>query len=126
MSQLTPAILANRNQDGLFYTWIKLDKDRENDIDSVVNANVLFYIREFEGVQKVVDYLFTVISENREEQSYWYYLSPSALYYMIARAWAGGARRLEICSEIIINKISQKLLASGNKEREPGNGGRTA
>ena len=59
----------NRDENGLFYTFLKPEEDEENDIDSVVNANVLFYIKEFEGVDKVVDYLHAVISENREESS---------------------------------------------------------
>jgi hypothetical protein len=118
LEQNGPAILENRNRDGLFYTWIKPDRDRDNDIDSVVNANVLFYLKEFEGAQKVVDYLLAVISANREEESYWYYLSPSALYYMIARAWAGGAKRLETSSDIIVGKITQNRLAGGTFENE--------
>ena len=111
-------ILNNRDENGLFYTFLKPDKHEENDIDSVVNANVLFYIKEFEGVQKVVDYLHAVISENREEGSYWYYLTPASLYYMAARAYANGAKRLEVCSQIIATKIIEYGLRSGVFENE--------
>ena len=106
-------ILNNRDENGLFYTFLKPEKHEENDIDSVVNANVLFYIKEFEGVEKVVDYLNTVISENREEGSYWYYLTPASLYYMAARAYANGAKRLEVCSQIIATKIIEYRLRNG-------------
>jgi len=98
-------ILNNRDERGLFYTFLNPQKDQENDVDSVVNANVLFYLKEFEGIEKVVDYLHAVISENKEAGSYWYYLKPASLYYMVARAYAGGAKRLEVLSQIITTKI---------------------
>jgi hypothetical protein len=106
-------ILNNRDENGLFYTFLKPEKGEENDIDSVVNANVLFYIKEFEGVEKVVDYLKAVIFGDREEGSYWYYLTPASLYYMVARAYGNGAKRLEACSQIIANKIIEYRLRNG-------------
>ena len=115
-------ILNNRDENGLFYTFLKPEKDEENDIDSVVNANVLFYIKEFEGVDKVVDYLHAVISEDREEDSYWYYLTPASLYYMAARAYANGAKRLAVCSQIIATKI----IEYGLRNRAFGNETETA
>jgi hypothetical protein len=111
-------ILNNRDENGLFYTFLKPEEDEDNDIDSVVNANVLFYIKEFEGVEKVVDYLQAVISENREEGSYWYYLTPASLYYMVARAYSNGAKRLEVCSQIIATKIIEYGLRSGVFDNE--------
>jgi hypothetical protein len=107
-----PTILKNRNERGLFYTFLKSEADQGNDIDSVVNANVLFYLKEFEGVEKVVDYLYAVISENKEENSYWYYLTPASLYYMVARAYANGAKRLEAFSSIIPAKIVECRLVN--------------
>jgi len=106
-------ILNNRNQDGLFFTWLNPPADHKNDIDSVVNANVLFYLKDFTGIEKVVDHLYTLISTHQEDASYWYYLSPAALYYMIARAYAGGVQKLEVCSEAIAAKIIQDRLKTG-------------
>lgn len=111
-------ILNSRNSKGLFYTFIKPEKDRDNDIDSVVNANVLFYLKEFEGIERVVDALHEVMTENREDRSYWYYLTPAALYYMVARARANGAKRLEVCSDIIVAKIRTNRLQSGASGNE--------
>ena len=111
-------ILNNRDENGLFYTFLKPEEDEDNDIDSVVNANVLLYIKEFKGVEKVADYLHAVISENREEGSYWYYLTPASLYYMVARAYANGAKRLDVCSQIIATKIIEYGLRNGVFDNE--------
>ena len=110
-------ILDCRNRDGIFYTWIA-KKDEENDIDSVVNANVLFYLQNFYGIEKVADYLYDIILHNREEESYYYYLSPGALYYMISRAYENGAEALTICGEIIKKKILEKRLDLSGNEQE--------
>ncbi len=49
-----PLILNNRNKDGLFYTWINLFPQAKdmNDVDSVVNANLLFYLGEREETRR--------------------------------------------------------------------------
>lgn len=112
-------ILSNRNGHGLFYTWIKPENGTDNDIDSVVNANVLFYLKEFDGIERVVNHLQSVLSENREDRSSWYYIFPAAaLYYMVARAFANGAKQLEVCSDIIVAKIRTNRLGNGASGKE--------
>ena len=96
-------ILNNRNEQGLFYTWIKVPGYR-NDIDSAVNANVLFYLGECEESKAVCDYLNHLVLGDREKESYPYYLSDLCLYYFMSRAYFHGVRSLKEAKDAVSNK----------------------
>ena len=106
-------ILGNRNEQGLFYTWIK-DRTARNDVDSVVNANVLLYLGEREETRAVCDYLNHIVLNDQEEGSYWYYLDHLALYYMISRAYFNGVSNLRDARNAVVNKIISRQQKDGS------------
>lgn len=102
------AILGNRNEQGLFFTWIK-DPESANDVDSVVNANVLCYLGERPETRRVIDYLNEIIRLNKEADSYFYYLDNLALYYMMSRAFFRGVSHLEASRHKISGRALERL-----------------
>lgn len=97
-------ILANRNEQGLFYTWIR-DSGQENDIDCVVNANVLRYLGENEDTEKVCKYLNDIVLHEKEGSCSLYYPDKLTFYYAISRAYFNGISCLSNSVELIINRI---------------------
>jgi hypothetical protein len=128
-------ILANRNRQGLFYTWLvprfsfplnasywrvvlreamkpislyyfwKLNESEPNDIDCVVNANVLFYLGESESTRATIDYLIRVIEQNEEECCDKWHLSRFNLYYAISRNYFAGIKAFEVVRDEVIKRI---------------------
>ena len=87
-----PQMLANRDEDGRFTTWILAGDEPDVvsrfrfEADPVVNANVIAYLGdrpETEGAQR---WLKTLIAEGRVEGSSKWYPDEVALYYATARA----------------------------------------
>ena len=107
-------ILNNRNDQGLFYTWIRSNTFQPNDIDSVVNSNVLLYLGEREETKDAINYLNDIIINNKEKISYWYYLDDISLYYMVSRAYFNGVKSLGKCAQSIINKILKRQNPTGS------------
>ncbi len=70
--------LENRNEAGLFYTWVG-DTAPENDIDSVVNANLVLYLGGRDETRSACRYLIDTIESGREGDSYRYYLDDMIL-----------------------------------------------
>jgi Prenyltransferase and squalene oxidase repeat len=106
-------ILDNRNEQGLFYTWIR-DRRAKNDVDSVLNANVLFYLGEREETQAACDYLNHIILTNQEEGSYLYYVGHCSLYYAMSRAFYNGVFSLGKSRDAIIDKITSRQQPDGS------------
>lgn len=96
-------LLNNRNEQGLFYTWIK-PPGYKNDIDSAVNANVLFYLGDCKETKAVSDYLNHLVLSDLEKGSYPYYLSDLCLYYFMSRAYFHGALSLKEVKDAVSNK----------------------
>lgn len=96
-------LLNNRNEYGLFHTWI-IPPGYKNDVDSAVNANVLFYLGECEETKAVCDYLNYLVLGDREKGSYPYYLSDLCLYYFMSRAYFHGAFSLKEAKDAVSNK----------------------
>ena len=99
----TQRILNNHNEQGLFYTWLESPPAR-NDVDSVVNANVLFYLGDSEETQAVSDYLNQIVLKDQEEGTYPYYLNNLTLYYFISRAYFEGVSSLKPSQDAIITQ----------------------
>lgn len=96
-------LLNNRNEQGLFYTWI-LPSGYKNDIDSAVNANVLFYLGDCEETKAVSDYLNHLVLNDLEKKSHPYYLTDLCLYYFMSRAYFHSARSLKKAKDAVLNK----------------------
>jgi squalene cyclase len=109
-------LLRNRNENGLFYTWLNPlpGHGEQNDIDSVVNGNVILYLGEREETKKTISFLNRIVLEDREEGTYWYYLNHLALYYMLSRAYFNGVKSLHPSADFIIRKITSKQDQNGS------------
>jgi hypothetical protein len=107
-----PVILANRDEQGRFFTWVR--PGGRNDVDSVVNANVLWYLGERPETQAACDYLNSLVVAGAEADSYWYYEDSLALYYAISRAWESGVMRLEAACGAIAPRITARQQADGS------------
>jgi hypothetical protein len=133
-------ILANRNQKGLFYTWMlprlpllfgfplfwltsflampfylvlfRTTEARMDNIDCGVNANVILYLGETKETKKVVDYLSDIIISGQERERDSWYLSSLPHYYFLSRAYFNGVRRLEVVRPKILANLEQ-LLENG-------------
>lgn len=128
-------ILANRNKEGLFYTWLvprwttqlnptywfvalrealsfitlyffwQKAEANPDDVDAVVNANVLLYLGQSELTKPVIDYLIGIIQQRREDSSDKWHLNRFTFYYMLSRAYFNGATALALVKDEIIERI---------------------
>jgi hypothetical protein len=120
-------LLANRRGDGLFLTWVvprpsttgaaqawlpqlahlptlymffRETSAAPGDVDAVVNANALFYLRDFGRRDAVVDYLLAVLRDSREADCDKWYENRFAILYFLSRALrASGAKAGELVLE---------------------------
>ncbi len=106
-------ILGNRNEKGLFFTWLQA-RDKRNDVDSVVNANVLLYLGDTEETRAVSDYLNRIIAEGREVETYYYYLDDFALYYAVSRAYFNGVTSLKTALEPVTLRTLARQRGDGS------------
>jgi hypothetical protein len=105
--------LENRNEAGLFYTWVG-EAVPENDVDSIVNANVVLYLGDRDETRSTCRYLIETIESSRESDSYHHYLDDVTLYYAVSRAYAHGASSLSGAREAIIEKVLQLSKDDGS------------
>lgn len=111
------AILGARSPNGLFATWLR-PADSPNDFDSVVNANVLLYLGERPETADACEMLVEAILQEMEEATYYYYLDPLALYYMVSRACVHGAPALERCRDAVIRNTLARQDEDGGWESD--------
>src|SRR5262249_58714615 len=83
-----PVILRYQDEQGRFLTWVR--RGDRNDVDSVVNANVLWYLGDRPETRAACDYLNRIVVEGAEAGASWDYEESPVLYYAISRAWASG------------------------------------
>ncbi|MDA2926463.1 terpene cyclase/mutase family protein [Acidobacteria bacterium AH-259-G07] len=107
------AILSNRNEEGLFYTWMMARKD-QNDVDSVVNANVLLYLGEREETKPAMRYLNHSVLTDQVEKTLHYYVDDFSLYYAMSRAFFNGTTGLKESAEALITKLSKRQRGNGS------------
>ena len=137
-------LLDNRRKDGLFYTWFTFHfqwnsnktywrlalkelmhpvksfffwKNLEctrNDVDTVVNANVLYYLGNSKETQPVIELLLRTILENRENNCDKWYRNIFTVYYFITRNYYDGVTQLEPVRETIIKRILSKFNEDGS------------
>jgi len=106
-------ILGNRNENGLFFTWLS-GANYPKDVDSVVNANVLLFLGEREETRAVSEYLNAIIVEHREPETYYYYLDDLALYYAVSRAHFNGVNSLAPTRDPVVSRIVSRQRADGS------------
>lgn len=141
--RLVPAnrdlILANRNSEGIFYTWMAIRANSPpelvgeiqrlinagvtlvlsftgalDNIDCAVNANVLLYLGEIAQTKQAVDFLIRVVLKEQEAACSRYYLQRLSFYYMLSRAFANGASSLAETSNPVIQRIISTQAGDGS------------
>lgn len=131
-------ILANKNRDGLFYTWLapradmppklmneiqrvtkadslplfSLNGTLEN-VDCAVNANVLLYLGECREVQAVIPYIKrSVASQGLPDTSY--YADSLAFYYLLSRAYLNGVTSLGETRRTVLDSMLSRKSPDGS------------
>ena len=107
-----PRMLANRDDEGRFMTWV-LDEDEPNvvapfriEADPVVNANAIAYLGDCPATRDAQRWLATLIDEGRLEGSSKWYPDTVAIYYAIARAMV----RAEGALDELRPALAQRIL----------------
>jgi hypothetical protein len=125
-------LLANRDSQGRFYTWIaprlrwagtrhliltarqlrhaatlflffRRTSAKPRDVDAVVNANALFYLGPFDGRDAVVSFLVDVVRNDRETECDKWYDNPFVIWYFLSRALSGIAPEAK---DMFVSKIT--------------------
>ena len=131
-------LLANRDQNGLFFTWIvprprwtgaahrrvtlpqllhlptlflffRRTSADPDDVDAVVNANALFYLGRIAETEPVVEHVLRILREGQESQCDKWYENAFAVWYFFSRALAGSEAE---AAELIERRIAE--TAPGN------------
>ena len=87
LGRTLPNIFRKRDEQGRFLTWLVKGDDSSDwdDIDSVVNANVVFWLKDHPQTEGAQRWLRSLIIEEREVGSSWYYPNPMDLYAALSR-----------------------------------------
>lgn len=134
-----PLLLANRNKNGLFYTWFtfrpKFNRIKNYwllslreikhpvgsflfwtkteasryDVDAAVNANALYYLGLNEHTDVIVDYMLEVIAQNKEDNCDLWYRNSFTIYYFFSRNYNAGIKRLAPAAKSIILRILETV-----------------
>lgn len=142
-------LLYNRNAQGLFYTWFVLRFNRSkniaywkvlmqelknmrktfflfmrhecsrNDIDAVVNANVIYYLKDYTKTKNITSYLSSIILEGRESHCDKWYLNPFTTYYFLSRNYPHCPDLLEESRTTMIKRILDTQQENGKLGTSP-------
>jgi len=105
--------IENRNEAGLFYTWVGR-QPAANSVDSVVNANVVYYLGDRDETKSACRYLVDTVEGGHESDSYQYYLDNISLYYTVSRAYARGASSLGPAREAVVERVLRSSANDGS------------
>ncbi|MCK8491280.1 hypothetical protein M0L20_05405 [Spirosoma sp. RP8] len=138
-----PLLLANRSQQGLFYTWFILrprwhtnrthwrlaikeisqpitsfffwraNECTRADIDLGINTNIVYYLGETEQTRPVIVALIQTIAEGREGNCDKWYRNPYNMYYLLSRAYKRGVVSLEPVIQPIVERIVAGVQPDG-------------
>ena len=106
-----PAILANRDEKGLFTTWVLADDEPDVvapfriEADPVVNANVIAYLGDRPETRDAQRWLEALIAEGNLDGTSKWYPDAVAICYAVARATIRAAPALERLRPILAERI---------------------
>lgn len=132
-------LLANRDAQGLFYTWLAVRPNLPSQfvkplrrvsnpepelvlslsgtldtIDCAVNANVLLYLGERAATQPAADYLIETVVDDRVHARSTYYLHSLSFYYLLSRAYANGVACLGKTQATLVKRLAAAQADSGS------------
>ena len=106
-----PPVLANRDEEGRFMTWVLAD-DEPNvvstfriEADPVVNANVIAYLGDHPETEDAQRWLEALIAEGNLEGSSKWYPDAVAIYYATTRAMMRARPALDRLRPILVDRI---------------------
>lgn len=105
---------AFRTEEGLYWTVMSLDPGVYNDIDCVIQAQVLFYLRECPRTSAICGYLLGLIDQGTEIEHSTYYIDLPIHYYVYSRAYSSGMECLAPMRETLIQRILAQKLPDGS------------
>ena len=118
-----PQILANRDEEGCFTTWVLAGDEPDVvspfriEADPVVNANVIAYLGDRPETQDAQRWLEALIAEGNLEGSSKWYPDAVSIYYAATRAVA----RVQPALDRLRPIIAERVLGLSNEEGEFGN-----
>jgi len=137
-------LFGNRNQKGLFYTWIvkrwrhifspsskgalrivhssperlksffTIGQVTAEDIDVVVNANALLYLGDRSSTKRAAAWIRHVIETGQEETSDRFYQSKIALYYAVMRCTSAGVKSMAELRPLVLKNLRPLRAADGS------------
>ncbi len=115
-----PRILANRDEEGRFTTWILAGDEPDVvsrfrlEADPVVNANVIAYLRDRPETRDAQRWLEELIIQGHVKDSSKWYPDEVAVYYAAARAMVRAQPTLDGLRPILADRILYLLDNNGN------------
>ena len=106
-----PLILANRDDEGCFMTWVHADGEPDVvssfriEADPVVNANVIAYLGDHPETKKAQRWLENLITEGNLEGSSKWYPDTVMVYYATTRAMIKARPALDRLRPILVDRI---------------------
>ena len=106
-----PRMLANRDEEGRFLTWILAEDEPDVvsrfriEADPVVNANVIAYLGDDRETRDAQRWLEALVIEGRVEGSSKWYPDTVATYYAIARAMVRARPALDRLRPVLADRI---------------------
>jgi hypothetical protein len=101
----------NKNEEGLFYTYIMDNHEGDKDIDCVVNINALHYLQNNDA--KICSYINQSLRAGTNCSPY-YYPDQLVVYYFLSKAYMGGVTCLGEEKSGIISSILEKQNKDGS------------
>ena len=118
-----PQMLANRDEQGRFMTWVLADDEPDVvskfrlEADPVVNANVIAYLGDHPETRAAQRWLEALIAEGSLEGSSKWYPDTVTIYYAIARAMI----RAQPALDQLRPALADRILGLRDEEGEFGN-----
>ncbi len=106
-----PEILANRDEDGRFLTWVLAEDEPDVvstfriEADPVVNANIIAYLGDRPETRDARQWLETLITKGNLEGSSKWYPDTVTIYYATARAMVRAQPALDQLRPILADRI---------------------
>ncbi len=92
---------------GMRHFW-KVTEAEPNDVDGVVNANALFYLGPGDKTNQIVEYLISIIKQNKEDACDKWHLSPFNFYYALSRNFLRSVKSLDVVRAILWKESTRK------------------
>jgi hypothetical protein len=105
------ALLGHRDAQGRLLTWLR--PAGPNDVDSVANANALWFLGDDPDARDAARWLVSLVVDGGEAGTFPYYETPLALYHALARARFAGAHALAAADEAVVRRVRAHQRADG-------------